>query len=197
MTDLVLMPITELANFFSKIKLSKQDEEIAHRLLIEIKSRVQFLNRVGLGYLTLNRLSSTLSGGESQRINLATSLGSSLVGSLYILDEPSIGLHSRDTEKLIQVLRDLQKLGNTLVVVEHDEDIIRACDEIIDIGPGAGQFGGQVVYQGEFSRLSSVPESLTTQYLTGKEKIALPTRRRAFTSCIEVAGARENNLKGI
>lgn len=196
-SDLVVMPVSKLYELFFSLELNDHEKAVAERIMIEIRSRLDFLNRVGLGYLTLNRLSSTLSGGESQRINLATSLGSSLVGSLYILDEPSIGLHSRDTEKLIQVLRDLQKLGNTLVVVEHDEDIIRACDEIIDIGPGAGQFGGQVVYQGEFSRLSSVPESLTTQYLTGKEKIALPTRRRAFTSCIEVSGARENNLKGI
>ncbi len=196
-SDLVLVPVSKLYELFCNIELNDHEKLVAERIMIEIRSRLDFLNRVGLGYLTLNRLSSTLSGGESQRINLATSLGSSLVGSLYILDEPSIGLHSRDTEKLIQVLRDLQKLGNTLVVVEHDEDIIRACDEIIDIGPGAGQFGGQVVYQGEFSSLSSVPESLTTQYLSGKERILLPSRRRAFTSYIEVAGARENNLKGI
>ena len=142
------MPVSELAEFFANLKLNETDEQIASRLLLEINQRLGFLNEVGLGYLTLDRLSSTLSGGESQRINLATSLGSSLVGSLYILDEPSIGLHSRDTEKLIRVLRSLQKIGNTVVVVEHDEDIMLAADEIVDIGPDAGRLGGEIVFKG-------------------------------------------------
>lgn len=196
-SDLVLMPVSQLLTFFSNIQLPEHDVKVGKRLLTEITSRLSFLNRVGLGYLTLNRLSSTLSGGESQRINLATSLGSSLVGSLYILDEPSIGLHSRDTQLLIGVLRNLQKLGNTVIVVEHDEEIIRACDEIIDIGPGAGQHGGLVVYQGAFSNLSSVSESLTTQYLTGTRKIELPRSRRSWNQKLEVIGARENNLKNV
>lgn len=196
-SDLVLMPVSQLLTFFSNIQLPEHDVKVGKRLLTEITSRLSFLNRVGLGYLTLNRLSSTLSGGESQRINLATSLGSSLVGSLYILDEPSIGLHSRDTQLLISVLRNLQKLGNTVIVVEHDEEIIRACDEIIDIGPGAGQHGGVVVYQGAFSNLSSVSESLTTQYLTGTRKIELPKSRRSWNQKLEVIGARENNLKNV
>ncbi len=196
-SDLVLMPVSQLLTFFNNIQLPEHDVKVGKRLLTEITSRLSFLNRVGLGYLTLNRLSSTLSGGESQRINLATSLGSSLVGSLYILDEPSIGLHSRDTQLLIGVLRNLQKLGNTVIVVEHDEEIIRACDEIIDIGPGAGQHGGLVVYQGAFSNLSSVSESLTTQYLTGSRKIELPRSRRSWNQKLEVIGARENNLKNV
>ena len=194
-SDLVLIPVSDLYEFFKTIELTHHEEKVARRILLEITSRLDFLNRVGLGYLTLNRLSSTLSGGESQRINLATSLGSSLVGSLYILDEPSIGLHSRDTNLLIGVLRNLQKLGNTVVVVEHDEEIIRACDEIIDIGPGAGQHGGEVVYQGAFSLLTSVPESLTTQYLTGTRKIEIPKNRRSWNQKLEIIGARENNLK--
>lgn len=196
-TDLVLMPITELANFFSKIKLSKQDEEIAHRLLIEIKSRVQFLKDVGLGYLTLNRLSSTLSGGESQRINLATSLGSSLVGSMYVLDEPSIGLHSRDTENLILVLKSLRDVGNTVIVVEHDEDIIKAADEIIDLGPFAGHLGGELIFQGDIKALYNDKKSLTAQYLNGIEKIEVPEKRRKWSKYIEITGARENNLKNV
>ncbi|MBV6485395.1 MAG: UvrABC system protein A [Flavobacteriales bacterium] len=196
-TDLVLMPITELANFFSKIKLSKQDEEIAHRLLIEIKSRVQFLKDVGLGYLTLNRLSSTLSGGESQRINLATSLGSSLVGSMYVLDEPSIGLHSKDTENLITVLKSLRDVGNTVIVVEHDEDIIKAADEIIDLGPFAGHLGGELVFQGDIKALYNDKKSLTAQYLNGIEKIEVPEKRRKWSKYIEITGARENNLKNV
>lgn len=196
-TDLVLMPITELADFFSKIKLSKQDEEIAHRLLIEIKSRVQFLRDVGLGYLTLNRLSSTLSGGESQRINLATSLGSSLVGSMYVLDEPSIGLHSKDTENLITVLKSLRDVGNTVIVVEHDEDIIKAADEIIDLGPFAGHLGGELVFQGNIKALYNDKKSLTAQYLNGIEKIEVPEKRRKWSKYIEITGARENNLKNV
>ncbi|MFV0266612.1 MAG: excinuclease ABC subunit UvrA [Draconibacterium sp.] len=195
--ELVLMPVTELQEFFLQLKLTPHDVEIAKRILIEINNRLVFLCDVGLGYLTLNRLSSTLSGGESQRINLATSLGSSLVGSLYILDEPSIGLHSRDTEKLIKVLRRLQMIGNTVFVVEHDEEIIRAADEVIDIGPLAGQHGGEVVFQGNHEELAKKPESLTTKYLTGIEKIAVPARRRKWTNFIEVVGARENNLKNI
>ncbi|HKI88764.1 MAG TPA: hypothetical protein VKA38_07050, partial [Draconibacterium sp.] len=195
--ELVLLPVTELKHFFDHIKPSKHDTEIARRILIEIKNRLEFLCDVGLGYLTINRLSSTLSGGESQRINLATSLGSSLVGSLYILDEPSIGLHSRDTERLIRVLRQLQKIGNTVLVVEHDEEIIRAADEIIDIGPFAGQHGGEVVFQGNHTELEKKPDSLTTKYLTGEEKIEIPKQRRKWTNSIELVGARENNLKNL
>ncbi len=195
--ELVLMPVSELKSKFSSLKLGKHENEIARRILIEITNRLNFLCDVGLGYLTLNRLSSSLSGGESQRINLATSLGSSLVGSLYILDEPSIGLHSRDTERLIKVLRQLQRIGNTVVVVEHDEEIIRAADEIIDIGPLAGQHGGEIVFQGNHELLNQKPESLTTKYLTGNEKIEVPEFRRKWTNYIEIVGARENNLKNI
>lgn len=195
--ELVLMPVSDLNSFFAEIKLNEHDFKIAKRILIEITSRLSFLCDVGLGYLTLNRLSSTLSGGESQRINLATSLGSSLVGSLYILDEPSIGLHSRDSERLIKVLRQLQKIGNTVLVVEHDEEIIRAADEIIDIGPYAGVHGGEVVFQGNHTELKTKPESLTTKYLTGVEKIEIPKHRRKWTNFIEVLGARENNLKNL
>ena len=195
--ELVLMPVANLKTFFSELKLGKHEQEISQRILIEITNRLAFLNDVGLGYLTLNRLSSTLSGGESQRINLATSLGSSLVGSLYILDEPSIGLHSRDTDKLINVLRQLQKIGNTVLVVEHDEEIIRAADEVIDIGPLAGQHGGEVVFQGNHQQLAEKPESLTTKYLTGIEKIEVPSQRRKWSNYIEIVGARENNLKNL
>ena len=195
--ELVLMPVSELKEFFLNMKLSDHEKQVAKRILIEINNRLEFLDDVGLGYLTLNRLSSTLSGGESQRINLATSLGSSLVGSLYILDEPSIGLHSRDTEKLIKVLRRLQKIGNTVLVVEHDEEIIRAADEVIDIGPMAGQHGGEVVFQGTHTDLIKNPKSLTTKYLTGIENIPVPTQRRKWTNSIQVIGARENNLKNV
>lgn len=195
--DLTTMPIDKLSVFFDNIELNEYDAKVAKRLLLEIKTRLRFLNDVGLGYLTLDRLSSTLSGGESQRINLATSLGSSLVGSLYILDEPSIGLHSKDTGLLIKVLRQLQALGNTVVVVEHDEEIIRAADYIIDIGPDAGQWGGEVVYQGDVDNLNSASDSYTVKYLTGIEKIELPKNRRRWNNYIEVLGARENNLKGI
>ncbi|HPF51043.1 MAG TPA: excinuclease ABC subunit UvrA [Draconibacterium sp.] len=195
--ELVLMPVSELRHFFSELQIDKYEFEIAKRILIEITNRLEFLCDVGLGYLTLNRLSSTLSGGESQRINLATSLGSSLVGSLYILDEPSIGLHPRDTERLIKVLRRLQQIGNTVLVVEHDEDIIRAADEVIDIGPLAGQHGGEVVFQGNHTELEKKPESLTTKYLTGIEKIDIPKHRRKWTNSIEIVGARENNLKNV
>jgi excinuclease ABC subunit A len=195
--ELVLMPVDELLLFFNNLKLTEYQQSVAQRILLEITNRLGFLVNVGLGYLTLNRLSSTLSGGESQRINLATSLGSSLVGSLYILDEPSIGLHSRDTKLLIRVLRDLQKLGNTVVVVEHDEEIIRAADEIIDIGPLAGRLGGEIVFQGNENDLIHSENSLTAKYLTGKEKIIVPRIRRKWNNFIEITGARENNLKRI
>ena len=196
-SELVDLPITELKKFFDTLQLTKHDEEVARRILTEINSRIRFLIDVGLGYLTLNRLSNSLSGGESQRINLATSLGSSLVGSLYILDEPSIGLHSRDTDKLIHVLRELQKLGNTVVVVEHDEEIIRAADYIIDIGPDAGRLGGEVVYEGDMKNLTKGTISHTVRYLLGEDEIPLPLHRRPWNNYIEITGARENNLKGI
>ena len=196
---LVNLPIHKLRNFFNHLQLDEHDAAVAKRLLPEINARLQFLNDVGLGYLTLNRLSSTLSGGESQRINLATSLGSSLVGSLYILDEPSIGLHSKDTGLLIQVLRQLQALGNTVVVVEHDEEIIRAADYIIDIGPEAGQWGGEIVYQGDLLQAlqEKKEKSYTVRYLTGEEQVPVPAHRRKWNNYIEIKGARENNLKSI
>ena len=177
-SELVDLPITELKKFFDTLQLDPHDTEVARRILLEINSRIRFLIDVGLGYLTLNRLSNSLSGGESQRINLATSLGSSLVGSLYILDEPSIGLHSRDTDRLIHVLRELQALGNTVVVVEHDEEIIRAADYIIDIGPNAGRLGGEVVYQGDMKNLQKGSNSHTVRYLLGEEQIPKPHPRR-------------------
>ncbi len=195
--ELVLMPVTELKQFFLDLQLDENDAAVAERLLTEINNRLQFLTDVGLGYLTLNRLSNTLSGGESQRINLASSLGSSLVGSLYILDEPSIGLHSRDTHLLIHVLRELQSLGNTVVVVEHDEEIIRAADYIIDIGPRAGRLGGELMYQGNVSELEMNSSSYTVKYLTGEEQIEVPQSRRKWNNYIEVKGARQNNLKNI
>ena len=210
-SDLVNLPISELKRFFDGLKLNKHDAEVARRILTEINNRLQFLIDVGLSYLTLNRLSNSLSGGESQRINLATSLGSSLVGSLYILDEPSIGLHSRDTDRLIHVLRQLQQLGNTVVVVEHDEEIIRAADYIIDIGPKAGRLGGEVVYQGDMKDIlgdrnastqrqadgQSTEKSYTVRYLRGEETIPVPESRRPWNQYIEITGARENNLKGV
>lgn len=196
-SELVDLPITELQNFFNNLILDEHDTAIATRILTEINNRIRFLIDVGLGYLTLNRLSNSLSGGESQRINLATSLGSSLVGSLYILDEPSIGLHSRDTDRLIYVLRQLQQLGNTVVVVEHDEEIIRAADYIIDIGPDAGRLGGQVVYEGDMKDLKKGSNSYTVRYLLHEEEIPIPQNRRAWNNYIEIKGARENNLKGI
>ena len=198
-TDLVLKPIKELATFFNTLskELSPEDQKIAHRLIIELTSRVGFLNDVGLGYLTLNRLSATLSGGESQRINLATSLGSSLVGSMYVLDEPSIGLHSKDTERLITVLQSLRDIGNTVIVVEHDEDIIKAADEIIDLGPYAGHLGGELVFQGNYQDLKLNTKSLTACYMNGQEEIEVPSSRRKWNKYIEILGARENNLKGI
>lgn len=196
-SDLVLMPVTELKLFFDQLQLDETDAAIAERLLTEIHNRLQFLTDVGLGYLTLNRLSNTLSGGESQRINLASSLGSSLVGSLYILDEPSIGLHARDTHLLIHVLRELQSLGNTVVVVEHDEEIIRAADYIIDIGPKAGRLGGELMYQGNVAELVLNSNSYTVKYLTGEEQIEVPKTRRKWNNFIEIKGARQNNLKNI
>lgn len=196
-SELVDLPITELKLFFDHLQLKKNDADIARRILTEINNRTQFLIDVGLGYLTLNRLSNSLSGGESQRINLATSLGSSLVGSLYILDEPSIGLHSRDTDKLIHVLRQLQQLGNTVVIVEHDEEIIRAADYIIDIGPKAGRLGGEIVYQGDMNDLQRNSNSYTVHYLLGEEIIPIPEQRRPWNNYIEIKGARENNLKGV
>lgn len=195
--DLVLMPISELKVFFDSLDLNETDATIAKRLLTDINIRIQYLMNVGLGYLTLNRLSNSLSGGESQRINLATSLGSSLVGSLYILDEPSIGLHSRDTDLLINVLQELKSIGNTVVVVEHDEEIIRAADYIIDIGPKAGRLGGEIVYQGDVAGLQKHTESYTVRYLNGEEKIDVPKVRRKWNNFIEIKGARQNNLKNI
>ncbi|MBQ9363293.1 MAG: excinuclease ABC subunit UvrA [Bacteroidaceae bacterium] len=202
-TELCDMSIDTLSEFFHTLKVSKHDAEVAKRLLVEIRSRLQFLIDVGLSYLTLSRLSNSLSGGESQRINLATSLGSSLVGSLYILDEPSIGLHSRDTQRLIHVLRELQRLGNTVIVVEHDEEIMRAADHIIDIGKDAGRLGGNIIYEGKPPKSNQKEESqgesssYTLDYLMGREKIEVPTSRRPWNNYIEVKCARENNLKGI
>ena len=195
-TELVEMPISELKAFFDNLQLNTYQAKVAERILPEIQNRLEFLLEVGLGYLTLNRLSSTLSGGESQRINLATSLGSVLVGSLYILDEPSIGLHSRDTNQLIQVLLKLRDLGNTVVVVEHDEDIIKAADEVIDIGPLAGYAGGEVVFQGNLEQLKAA-NTLTSDYLSGKQYIAVPKKRREWKKKITLSGATENNLKNL
>ena len=195
--ELVEMPVTELHRFFAQLTLDEHEAAIAKRLLVEINNRLQCLLDVGLGYLTLNRLSNSLSGGESQRINLVTSLGSPLVGSLYILDEPSIGLHSRDTEKLVRVLRQLQEAGNTVVVVEHDEDIIRRADYIIDVGPHAGRLGGEIVYKGDLHDLQPGTESHTVRYLLGEETIPVPQSRRPWNNYIMVRGARHHNLKGI
>ena len=199
LTDLVDLPIDELGAFFARLQLNDHDEQVAKRLLVEIRSRLTFLQEVGLGYLTLNRLSNTLSGGESQRINLATSLGSALVGSLYILDEPSIGLHARDTARLIAVLRKLQALGNTVVVVEHDSDIIREADYLIDMGPQAGRLGGEVVWSGCAADATDADcdRSYTLKYLLGKEQIPLPVARRHWSNYIEVKGACANNLQNI
>jgi excinuclease ABC subunit A len=195
--ELVLMPIERLNEFFHQLELDSYNQKIAERILYEIESRLEFLLDVGLGYLTLNRLSSTLSGGESQRINLATSLGSSLVGSMYILDEPSIGLHPRDNNRLIGVLRRLQRIGNTVIVVEHDEDIIRSADQIVDLGPLAGRLGGELVFQGTPDEIKHQPESYTGQFLLKTEYIEVPEKRRKWSNFIEVKGARENNLKSI
>ena len=212
--DLVKMSVKELALWFAQLQLTDHEQQVAQRLLSEINNRLHFLEEVGLNYLTLDRLSNSLSGGESQRINLSTSLGSSLVGSLYILDEPSIGLHSRDTERLVHVLQELRDVGNTVIVVEHDEDIMRAADHIIDIGPEAGRLGGQVVWTGDYRHLAdkanaanttdsassstaNSPASHTLNYLLGRERIQLPASRRKWNRKITVKGARENNLKGI
>ncbi len=195
-SDLVDLPIKKLVDFFKEIELDDYEQQIAKRLLIEINNRLSFLTEVGLDYLTLNRNSATLSGGESQRINLATSLGSSLVGSMYILDEPSIGLHPKDTERLINVLLSLRNLGNTVIVVEHDEDIMKAADMIIDIGPEAGTFGGNLVAQGTFEEILKA-DSLTANYLSGTKTIATPKKRRPYKNYIEIIGARENNLQNI
>jgi len=196
-TDIVLLPLSESLALFENLKLSDHDTKVSKRLLLEITSRLLFLNDVGLGYLTLNRISSTLSGGESQRINLATSLGSSLVGSLYILDEPSIGLHPKDTERLIKVLAALRDVGNTVIVVEHDEDIMLAADQILDLGPEAGTLGGELVFQGSHNELLEAPVSLTAKYLTGIEKIEVPNETRNWKYSIDLYGARENNLKNV
>ena len=195
-SDLVDLPIRHLVEFFKNIELNEYEKQIAKRLLIEINNRLSFLTEVGLDYLTLNRNSATLSGGESQRINLATSLGSSLVGSMYILDEPSIGLHPKDTERLIKVLLSLRDLGNTVIVVEHDEDIMKASDMIIDIGPEAGTHGGNLVAQGTYNEILQ-SDSLTSQYLNGNLEISVPKKRRPFKNHIEIKGARENNLQNI
>ena len=197
LSDLLLLPIDELQELFLSIKLDETQQEIAERLLLEIKNRLNYLNEVGLGYLTLNRQSATLSGGESQRINLATSLGSALVGSMYILDEPSIGLHPRDTARLIGVLNRLKKIGNTVIVVEHEEDVMRAADQIIDIGPKAGIFGGEIVFQGAHDKLLKAKNSLTADYLTERIVIPTPAKRRKLNSKLKLKGMRENNLKNI
>ena len=205
-TDLVEIPISELIRWEplqEQNSLTEHEQKIARRLITEIRNRLQFLIDVGLGYLTLNRTSNSLSGGESQRINLATSLGSSLVGSLYILDEPSIGLHSRDTQRLIGVLKQLRDLGNTVVVVEHDEEIMQAADWIIDMGPEAGRLGGEVVYQGALQDMKTLQDnslagrSHTVQFITGTDRIPVPSSRRPWNTAIKIVGARAHNLKGI
>ena len=196
-TDLVLMPITGVMDFFTSLNLSSNDAKIAKRILKEIQNRLEYLNQVGLGYLTLNRIASTLSGGEYQRIKLATSLGSALVGSMYILDEPSIGLHPRDTEKLVGVLKSLRDLKNTVVVVEHEEEVMQAADQIIDIGPDAGSHGGELVFQGTLPELMDKNNTHTARYLSGKDSIPIPSVRRKSKDAILIHGARENNLKNI
>ena len=196
-TDVVLMPLDQALQFFKNLELDAHEQQIAKRLLMEITNRIQFLNDVGLSYLTLNRLSNTLSGGESQRINLATSLGSSLVGSIYVLDEPSIGLHPRDTNRLIGVLKSLRDVGNTVLVVEHEEEMMRAADHILDIGPYAGTHGGELVFDGTFDQILKHPHSLTGKYLSGEEQIPVPQQRRNWSNFVEIKGARENNLQNI
>lgn len=195
--DIVKMTVDELIEFFDGLKLDEHDAKTAHRILVEISNRLQYLSDVGLGYLTLDRLSSTLSGGESQRINLSTSLGSNLVGSLYILDEPSIGLHPRDTHRLIKVLKQLRDIGNTVIVVEHEEEIIRAADYIVDVGPKAGEMGGEIVFSGSYKKLLKSKESLTADYLTARRRIEIPENTRGWSNSITICGARENNLKNI
>jgi excinuclease ABC subunit A len=196
-TDVVLMPLDEALQFFGNLKLNETDVKVGKRLLLEITNRLSFLNDVGLSYLTLNRLSNTLSGGESQRINLATSLGSSLVGSVYVLDEPSIGLHPRDTQRLITVLRSLRDVGNTVLVVEHEEEIMKAADHIIDIGPEAGTHGGNLIFTGTYEQIIVDNDSLTGKYLSGREEIAIPASRRKWSDFVEIKGARENNLNHV
>ena len=205
-TDLVEMPIINLKEWFDNIELTEQERNISKRLMLEITNRIQFLVDVGLGYLTLNRQSNSLSGGESQRINLTTSLGSSLVGSLYILDEPSIGLHSRDTDRLIHVLKELQAIGNTVIVVEHDEELIRSADYLIDVGPDAGRLGGHIVYNGVVPEINDAnkadllkahADSYTIKYLTAAETIEVPQSRRPWNLSVEIKGCRMNNLKGL
>ena len=195
--DIVKMTVDELIEFFDGLKLDEHDAKTAHRILVEISNRLQYLSDVGLGYLTLDRLSSTLSGGESQRINLSTSLGSNLVGSLYILDEPSIGLHPRDTHRLIKVLKQLRDIGNTVIVVEHEEEVIRAADYIVDVGPKAGEMGGEIVFSGSYKKLLKSKESLTADYLTARRRIEIPENTRGWSNSITICGARENNLKNI
>lgn len=199
-TDLVLLPISEVLQFFKNLSLPDYQFSIAKRILIEIENRLEYMERVGLGYLTLNRLTNSLSGGEFQRIKLATSLGSALVGSMYILDEPSIGLHPRDTRKLVGVLESLRDMGNTVIVVEHEEEVMRAADQIIDIGPDAGNLGGEVVWQGSWEDILNPIEGIhshTIRFLTGEDKIPVPTFRRKATHWLELTGARENNLKDV
>ncbi|HEY8510799.1 MAG TPA: excinuclease ABC subunit UvrA [Cyclobacteriaceae bacterium] len=196
-TDIVLMSIEDALTFFKRLKLPAHDVKVSERILTEINSRLEYMVRVGLGYLTLNRLTNTLSGGEFQRIKLATALGSSLVGSMYIMDEPSIGLHPRDTARMVDVLKSLRDLGNTVIVVEHEEEIMRAADQIIDIGPDAGVHGGKLVFQGSLRDLNGSTQSHTTDYLTGKEKIPIPAKRRKWRDSITVTGARENNLANL
>ncbi|MFK8043868.1 MAG: excinuclease ABC subunit UvrA [Crocinitomicaceae bacterium] len=197
LSDLLLMPINQLFTFFKNITLDKYQVQIAERLLLEVRNRLKYLMQVGLGYLTLNRQSGTLSGGESQRIHLSNALGSSLVGSMYILDEPSIGLHPKDTAQLISVLKHLKDIGNTVIIVEHEEDIIKAADEIIDMGPMAGLQGGELVFQGNHNAILKVNNSITADYLTGKKEISTPSSRRVLTHFIKIEGAKENNLKNI
>jgi len=196
-TDLVLMPIEETLAFFNTLTLPIYEQKISDRILTEIKSRLEYMDKVGLGYLTLNRVTATLSGGEFQRIKLATSLGSALVGSMYIMDEPSIGLHPRDTARMVEVLKSLRDMGNTVIVVEHEEEIMRAADQIIDIGPDAGSHGGELIFQGSQSELNGKIKSHTVDYLNGTEKIAVPKVRRKWKDAVTVSGARENNLKNL
>jgi excinuclease ABC subunit A len=196
-TDIVLMPIEDALTFFEKLKLPAYEQKVSERILTEIKNRLAYMAKVGLGYLTLNRITSTLSGGEYQRIKLATSLGSALVGSMYVLDEPSIGLHPKDTARMVEVLKSLRDMGNTVIVVEHEEEIMRAADQIIDIGPDAGSHGGQLVFQGNLLDLNGKVNSHTTDYLSGRETIEVPAQRRRWSDAITVVGARENNLKNL
>jgi excinuclease ABC subunit A len=196
-TDIVLMPLEEVLSFFQSLTLSAADQKVSDRILTEIRSRLRYMANVGLGYLTLNRLTSTLSGGEFQRIKLATSLGSALVGSMYIMDEPSIGLHPRDTAQMVEVLKSLRDMGNSVIVVEHEEEIMRAADQLIDIGPDAGLHGGQLVFQGSVKDLDTQVSSHTTDYLSGREEISIPPARRKWKDSITISGARENNLKNL